>query len=156
MVPFQVYVNSFLALLNARYYTRGVGYYTMDMNRVDDPQQQRRPFKFRPVESPMVDSQCIFPDDDVLFPARPAQVLTHVSHCIIAPGRGLNDIIATSRGCGRSADGDSLGLMWIVCANGTLNNGHSLYSYVGRSCVGTSFPTVYFVLLSSMAMMYDI
>jgi hypothetical protein len=78
-----VYINSFLALLNARYYTQIVGYYTVGATRVANLDSNRRTSKIRDTESAWMDSVCTLPDDDVLYPSRPAQTLIHVSKRIL-------------------------------------------------------------------------
>ncbi|KAJ8596759.1 hypothetical protein M405DRAFT_856278 [Rhizopogon salebrosus TDB-379] len=78
----KLYINSFLALLNARYYTQIVGYYTVDATRVANLDSNRRTSKIRDTESAWMDSVCTLPDDDVLYPSRPAQTLVH-------PHRGI-------------------------------------------------------------------
>ncbi|OJA09350.1 hypothetical protein AZE42_08480 [Rhizopogon vesiculosus] len=79
----KLYVNSFIALLNARYYTQ-TGYYNINAtgSPIGGPKQNRRISKLRTIESSWMDSVCTLPDDDVLYPVRPAQTLIH-------PHRGI-------------------------------------------------------------------
>ena len=87
MVPFQVYINSFIGLLNARYYTQG-GYCDIKPKTSSAAKEQfRRTSKMRSLESAWPDSLCILPDDDVLYPARPPTTLINVSDCIIVAGK---------------------------------------------------------------------
>ncbi|OAX34898.1 hypothetical protein K503DRAFT_785446 [Rhizopogon vinicolor AM-OR11-026] len=60
------------------------GYYSINATRspIDDQKQYRRTSKLRTIESSWMDSVCTLPDDDVLYPARPAQTLIH-------PHRGI-------------------------------------------------------------------
>jgi len=87
-----VYVISFLALLNARYYTQGVGLWTINTGHVIGSEQQLRASKPQAIvrESTWVDIEsATLPDDDVLYPARRSKTLGHVSisSCIPDAGR---------------------------------------------------------------------
>ncbi|KAJ8591408.1 hypothetical protein M405DRAFT_860551 [Rhizopogon salebrosus TDB-379] len=79
----KLYINSFLALLNTRYYTQIVGYHTVDATRVATLDFNRRTSKMRDTENAWMENVCTLPDDDdVLYPSRPAQTLVH-------PHRGI-------------------------------------------------------------------
>jgi len=84
VISFQVYINSFLALLNARYYLQG------NASTIDSRDFHIRHEVYRPElhimasqgESLEVSKKTLHPDNEVIHPTRPAQAAL-VGSCII-------------------------------------------------------------------------